>query len=328
MGDAGTALIQGNEARELATLAGDLYEEARALLGLARCAARLGDYRKSTVQLHRAKEILGICGVSGGRLDTRINSFEAEVHLLKSEYIEAKSIHTQILQLTDQDPFMNACEWVNIAQIDVMLGTDGEEVHQNLKAAQTIFDTIKYAVGLTWCKIVSADLKLNIPSAEQILMNGLNLAWGKQTDAMSFCLERFADRSRWCVAEPTSTWPIVYLAHAEQSKDKLALHKALLFLGDQLISEGDDDTAHNLFMVSLEGFVWMDVHQGRGQSLLRLGDLANRRGNFSNATELSTAARPLFERSFQAKDVAQIDARLADLDDHQTVLFHGGFNCG
>jgi hypothetical protein len=67
----------------------------------------------------------------------------------------------------------------------------------------------------------------------------------------------------------------------------------------------------------------MDVHQGRGQSLLRLGDLANRRGNFSNATELWTAARPLFERSSQAKDVAQIDARLADLEDHQNVLFHG-----
>jgi hypothetical protein len=99
----------------------------------------------------------------------------------------------------------------------------------------------------------------------------------------------------------------------------LAAHKALLFLGDVFSSQGDDDTAH-LFMVALEGFVYMDVHHSRAQCLLRLGDLASRKQNFSSAKELWEEARPLFERSSQATDVAQIDHRLSDLERNQKML--------
>ncbi|KAJ7819425.1 hypothetical protein B0H13DRAFT_1921786 [Mycena leptocephala] len=103
---------------------------------------------------------------------------------------------------------------------------------------------------------------------------------------------------------------------------ELALHKALIFIGDVFIVQGDAETAYSLFTVALGGFVYMDVHYSQAQCLLRLGVLASKRGNFSHATNLWTAARPLFERSLQAKDVAQIDARLAELGDNQKVLMH------
>jgi hypothetical protein len=134
------------------------------------------------------------------------------------------------------------------------------------------------------------------------------------------CLERFAQRGLWHAEEPTSKWPAVYLAFAQQSKDKLAIHKALLFLGDVFISQGDDVTAHSLFTVALDGFNFMDIHRGRAQCLLRLGDLARNTGDVSHAVELWTAARPLFERSSQGKDIAQIDARLAALEHNQKLL--------
>ncbi|KAJ6492682.1 hypothetical protein DFH09DRAFT_1104615 [Mycena vulgaris] len=113
-----------------------------------------------------------------------------------------------------------------------------------------------------------------------------------------------------CRHKAAPTWPAVFLSHAQKSREKLAPHKVLLCLGDLLIAQGDDDTAHSLFTVALHLFTRMDVHFSKGQCLLRLGDLARKNRNFSYATELWTTARPLFERSSQAKDVAQIDAKL------------------
>jgi hypothetical protein len=101
------------------------------------------------------------------------------------------------------------------------------------------------------------------------------------------------------------------LGYAYKTKDKLALHKALLFLGDVFIINKDGKTAENLYMLVLEGFTQMDVHRSRAQCMIRLGDLANKQGYTSKAISLWQAARPLFERSLQATDIAQIDVRLS-----------------
>jgi hypothetical protein len=49
--------------------------------------------------------------------------------------------------------------------------------------------------------------------------------------------------------------------------------------------------------------------------MVRLGDLANEQGHTSKAIGFWTTARPLFERSLQAKDVAQIDVRLSIMNE-------------
>ena len=57
--------------------------------------------------------------------------------------------------------------------------------------------------------------------------------------------------------------------------------------------------------------------------MLRLGDLADKRGEISKASEFWKAARPLFEWSLQARDVAQINSRLAVVGEaHQKALAH------
>jgi hypothetical protein len=48
--------------------------------------------------------------------------------------------------------------------------------------------------------------------------------------------------------------------------------------------------------------------------MIRLGDLANEQDHTSKAIGFWTTARPLFERSLQAKDGAQIDVRLSTVD--------------
>ncbi|KAJ7035981.1 hypothetical protein C8F04DRAFT_1258342 [Mycena alexandri] len=106
------------------------------------------------------------------------------------------------------------------------------------------------------------------------------------------------------------------------SREKLEFYKALLFIGDLLIDE-DEATAQNIFVVALEGFTFMDVHRSRAQCMLRLGDLAQKKGETIEAAELWKSARPLFERSLQAKYVAAIDTRLVALEqNHQNSLAH------
>lgn len=173
-----------------------------------------------------------------------------------------------------------------------------------------------------------ADLTLregNAPLAHTLFRKCLDSSWGKDNDTQSFVLERLADIGRWGAidAEMLFIWPMVYLGYAFKSKGKLELQKALLFVGDVFISNQEEDTAHSLWAVALEGFTHMDVHRSRAQCMLRLGDLARKRGNFTEAIGFWMAARPLFERSLQAKDVGQIDVRVAAVGQaHQKTLQH------
>jgi tetratricopeptide (TPR) repeat protein len=313
IGDPRAALIHVTEARMLATFSANLYQEASALWIAAECTTKLGQYQDSIGLLCRAKEIMGICGMVGSLADFNLEMSRAEVHRQKSEYSEARSLNSQILRNTNQDPYFHARALVNIADIDVIIGAPEQEVEQNLGKAKKVFSTGTYPDEMTYCDLVLANLKLregDTLSAMKLFQDCLDSARGRDNEVVSFALERLADRNYWHVVG--CTWPIIYLGHSQLSREKLALHKALLHLGDVINSLGDDDTAHSLFTVAMAGFVGMDVHCSRAQCLMRLGDLANKKGDFSHAIELWEAARPLFEISSQAHSIIQIDFRLAE----------------
>jgi hypothetical protein len=243
---------------------------------------------------------------------------QAEIHLKKSEYTAARSIHIKILETTSTD--LNAEAYalalLSIAEINVIIGETEQDIHQNLANARKVFNNLRYQTEIILCDVILADLELRekkILSASTLFHKSLHFSWGLYSEITSYCLERLANVSRWSQTKFhwELTWPIIYLVHAYKSKDKLALHKALLFSGDVFLSNKDEDTTHNLYTVALEGFTFMDVHHGRAQCMLHLGDLANERGDISKAFELWKTAQPLFELSLQAKDVAQIDSRLA-----------------
>jgi hypothetical protein len=110
-----------------------------------------------------------------------------------------------------------------------------------------------------------------------------------------------------------SNWTTVYLAQSIKFKQKLGINKALQFLGDIFLDKADEDTAVSLFTVALEGFTSMDVHRSRAECMLRLGDISKGHGDLLKAVESWDAARPLFERSSQAKQVEDIDEKLASV---------------
>ncbi|KAJ7859441.1 hypothetical protein B0H13DRAFT_1901465 [Mycena leptocephala] len=255
--------------------------------------------------------------VTTSKLGRAIMNDQAEIRKLKSEYLEARNIHSGLLQVApiDQDPYNHAFALLNIAEIDVSIGTPKESVQRNIQTARMLFNTRGLNMEVIMCETILADLCLregNTLEAESLLMKCIKSSTA-QPQMISYCLERLGDISRWKVPHCTSTWTTVYLVHSIKCKEKLGIYKALQFLGDIFLVYDEEETAISLFTVALEAFTWMDVHHSRAECMLRLGDILKGNDDLLKAVELWEAARSLFEKSSQAKQVKNIDERLASI---------------
>ncbi|KAJ6495479.1 hypothetical protein C8R45DRAFT_1072846 [Mycena sanguinolenta] len=323
-GDYCTAQIFATEAQQIAEVAMNLYQSAIAFDIQAVCASFLGNFQESVIYLRSARKMLEICGLSSGVSDHSITSSQAEIHLLKSEYSQAQSIFRDLANMTslNKNSLSYANALLNIAYIDIQVNVPAENVLSGLNRAAEIFSTLALPNGIVACRLTRAGLELrdhNFDLAGINFQECLHLAQGLQAYTKSFCLEHLANIKLWPATEIQSRWPMVYLSFSAKCKNKLALHKALLFLGDIFIMDNDEDTALSLYIVALEGFTCMDVHQSRAQCMLRLGDLAQEHGKTTEAVAHWKTARPLFKRSSQ--DVIEIDSRLATLEKaHEEAL--------
>ncbi|KAJ6477743.1 hypothetical protein C8R45DRAFT_934398 [Mycena sanguinolenta] len=311
-----TAQKYASEAEHLSELSADLYHNASALFIQAVCFAFLGNYHKSMVQLHQAKEILEICGMSGGLLDCRVKLQQAEIHFLKSEYTQARSMFNDIAETTFQAQqlvqYTSACE--NIAYVDIQIGAASADIWKNLAL---IGDICRSQV----LQMIEACMHLRENTFELARLAFQECLHSPTAEIESLCLEHLANIKAWPATIEQSNWPVIYLAFAYKVEEKLALHKALLFLGDVFIASQDESTAFTLYTVALQGFKHMDVHQKQAECMLRLGDLAHAHEDAVAASIHWKAARPLFERSSQTKEVAQIDSKLAAIEKaHERAL--------
>ncbi|KAJ7806270.1 hypothetical protein B0H13DRAFT_1929692 [Mycena leptocephala] len=284
-GDYFTAQVHANRAQRVARISADLYREARAL----------------DIENHK------------------IMTTQAEIHKLKSEYIAAHSIHFRILQETsaDQDFYTYGLALLNGAEIDAAIGTPKEDVQRVYEKAREIFSTRNLVTKVVMCDAGLADLSLreeNFLLAKTLFESCLNSSFGVN-GIRSYCLERLGNTSCWGAPNWMSRWTTVFLVHSVQRREKLGIYKALQFLGDVFLAQDDEHTAINLFTVALKGFTYMDVHRSRAECMLRLGDISKEEGDLQKAVELWTTARPLFEKSSQAKQVEKIDHRLAGVDE-------------
>jgi tetratricopeptide (TPR) repeat protein len=321
-GDFTAAQVPAREAQRRAQI-----HEAQSVMIEAMCLIGLGNLKESVFLCERARKLLLLCGAQGGSVDHRVMMNLAEAHLLKSEYVKARSIHAELAQRSwaQQDLYYHAMSLLNLAEIDVLIGAEIIEVHQNLDNAKTTLSTLGVIRSVNQCETILADLSLregNAMAAKNLFQQCLRTAWGNDPEAASYCLERLGNFSQWTATKINwpYTWTVVYLAQAWKRKDKIALHKALRYAGDVFLDHGDENTAQGLFTVALHGFTYMDIHRGRGECMLRLGDIAKHQGQLVKAAELWKAALPLFEQSSQAQDMAEISTRLAIINQEVECL--------
>ncbi|KAJ7899910.1 P-loop containing nucleoside triphosphate hydrolase protein [Mycena leptocephala] len=149
LGDYSAAQVHANEAQRLALISADLYREAQALNIEATCCYTLGNYTKAMSLCIRARDLVGLCGMSHGSLDHDIMTTQAEIHRLKSEYVEARSIHTRILEgTTIQDLYNYTSALLNVAEIDVLIGAPKNDVQRNCDRARKMLDTVGNVEGV------------------------------------------------------------------------------------------------------------------------------------------------------------------------------------
>ncbi|KAJ6470468.1 hypothetical protein C8R45DRAFT_1166124 [Mycena sanguinolenta] len=319
IGDYYTAQLFATEAQQVAEMAMDFYQGASIFNIQASCARSLGNYQEGMIYLHNARKILEICGMYTGHSAQLIMLNQAEIHLLKSEYSQAQSIFRDLANITslNQSDRIHVIALLNIAYIDIQVNIPAENVSRGLNRVTEIDSTLGLPGDIALCKMIRADLELReqkFDLASMHFQECLHFAQRLDVEIESFCLERLANIRAWPPTGRQSRWPVVYLSFASRSKHKLALHKALQFLGDIFLADNDENAAFTLYTVALEGFTWMDVHQSRAQCMLRLGDLVDKHGNTAAAVLHWNTARPLFEQSLQVKDVIKIDSRLAAVE--------------
>jgi tetratricopeptide (TPR) repeat protein len=308
------ARLHACEAQRLARISANLYDEARALRMEAIAWTQLGNYKESISLCQRARDLLVLCGLSGGDLDHAIMISQAQIHLVKSEYHEAHNIQTKILQECPLhwDSHNHAFALLNLVEISLLMNAPKDAVQQDIERAKKIFLPLERIAETTMCDTIMADLYLregDILAAEALFKKCL--AASSHSEIKSFCLERLGNTGHWGASGQMSNWTTVYLAHSLKFKEKLGINKALQFLGNIFLAQADEDTAVSLFIVALEGFTYMDVHRSRAGCMLRLGDIAKEHDDLYKAVEFWDAAWPLFQRSSQAKQVALIDEKLA-----------------
>ncbi|KAJ7466358.1 hypothetical protein FB451DRAFT_1260710 [Mycena latifolia] len=318
-GDFSGAQENAAKSQRAAQIAGNLYVEAAALRVEAMCWQYFGSYSYCLSLLDRAIHLLDLCGMSAGELHSGIRNSQAEVHRCKSEYAEAHNIQIHILKdwPADQNPIQHAFALLNIAQVDVELGSTVDDVQWKINTAGMHFQKINYALGIVYCDVVRAALDVrqdNFPAAKKLFKKCLKSPGGNTPEAFTYCVEKLASVQQWSAADHnSSTWPVILLVYSVKSKQRLELHKGVQFLGDLFHAQGDKDTATSLFTVALDGFTKMDVHRSRAECMVRLGDISVLKGDELKAATLWETARPLFERSSQSKQVAQVDVKLAGL---------------
>ncbi|KAJ7042291.1 hypothetical protein C8F04DRAFT_1295353 [Mycena alexandri] len=302
------------EAQRLAKISGDSYREARGLYHEAFCLQLLGDFRECIALTTRGRTMVDLCGLSHGQVNNWLMGIQAEVHKAKSEYVEAHSIQNQILQATANDNDQQGFCLMNIAEIEVLMGVSKTEIQKKIEASRVIVRVNHNAILTIACDTIQADLDLRDGDLSSTLFcECLQRGWGKHSEAVSYCLERLSDINRWEGSDHPTSWPAVFLAYSLKAKEWLGIYKALQFLGDVLLRENDALTASSLFILALEGFTQMDVHRSRAECMIRLGDLSKKHGDSLRALELWDTARPLFQRSSQAKRVQHIDERLVGI---------------
>ncbi|KAF8191090.1 hypothetical protein K438DRAFT_1763002 [Mycena galopus ATCC 62051] len=322
VGDFTAGQAHAHEARELARKSGNLYGEAKALHIESCCWYALGNYKVAISLWNWASNLLGLCGMADSDMDHSIKGTQADVYFSKSEYLEAYNVRSQLLRKVpiEQDPYQHSIMLLNIALIDVAIGTPKLYVQRDMDIAETVFTTVGFSRGVTLCDSVLADLELreeNFSAANSYFEDCVRSSGGQDVELVTYCLERLADTNRWSnmdhIASVRSSRTTIFLAHVLKFKQKLESYKAIQFLGDVFLAQDDRNTATNLFTVALEGFTQMDVYRSRAECMLQLGDICMANGDVLRAKELWQTSGLLFERSSQAKKVANIDERLAKL---------------
>ncbi|KAJ7200953.1 hypothetical protein C8J57DRAFT_1486522 [Mycena rebaudengoi] len=141
-----SALTHAKEAYRYAEHIGDIYGQALALHIQGKSHIYLANYGHAQHLLQKSRHILDTLGHQESRLNLFILNLQAEIHLVKSEYLESRKLQVAIASSCQVTSYSAIGANLNMAFIDINIGGDSKIIHQNLDIAQSHFKAL-YGLG-------------------------------------------------------------------------------------------------------------------------------------------------------------------------------------
>ncbi|KAJ7290026.1 hypothetical protein C8J57DRAFT_1610428 [Mycena rebaudengoi] len=113
----------------------DAHGQAVSFLVQAKCQILLANFKRVQILLQNSRHIVDSCGLQTCTIDQHLRSVEADIHLLKSEYLESRQIQLLILS-TQPNMYYSIFAMLNIALIDTVSGLDSKLVQKNLETCE------------------------------------------------------------------------------------------------------------------------------------------------------------------------------------------------
>jgi tetratricopeptide (TPR) repeat protein len=274
------ALQYATKAQEYAEHVGNIYLQGRCLCQQGGCLLMLGNYQQGQYVLENARNLLDSCGLQEGSAYDEIINHEAEVLLLKTEYLESRHVQSSIPSRVPATTYTAILANLNIAAIDTVTGVDSKLVHRNLNTCQSHIRRLQGWIQTNLIVEVNKTLaNLSLRDGDHITANVLLTQTFTSSrdifvEGALACLSILSDLSTgMSSAQTTLGWVGIFLTLALKSKDKLSTMKAFRCLGQIFVAQGDDGTALSLFTVALDGLTFMDVHHWRADCMVQIADI-------------------------------------------------------
>ncbi|KAJ7262901.1 hypothetical protein C8J57DRAFT_1470876 [Mycena rebaudengoi] len=132
-----SALTHAKEAYRYAEHIGDIYGQAWSLSVQVGCHLILANYWHAQHLLQKSRHILATLGHQQSGLNLSILNLQAEIHLVKSEYLESHKLHVAIASSSQATSHKAILANLNNAFIDIATGADSKIIHQNLDITQS-----------------------------------------------------------------------------------------------------------------------------------------------------------------------------------------------
>ncbi|KAJ6484475.1 hypothetical protein C8R47DRAFT_1048627 [Mycena vitilis] len=317
------ALKYAREGWRKAKLAGgNMLVEARAIRQYGCCCVSVGDYARCIKLCAEARVVLdalGMCDMRNSIYRNLLN-LHAQTLYLQTDFALARQLNALLVgtpgEQRTEEKVSEAYALINVAGSDIVMGRSGDPaVKKNIETARTMMAGTSNMLGIVGCDFTLAHLYFhqgNYVASRALYSPGLLAVQGQSAEMELLCRLRlvdiaFADRDVQCAKRLS----FVLFSLALRVGDLGATHHALRRIGDIFLSEGDSETAQNIFELALSGFTIMDIHQARGDCLIRLGDINRARGEYETARAKWKEARALFDRCSQLGDAQKCHDRIA-----------------
>ncbi|KAJ7593840.1 hypothetical protein C8J56DRAFT_1120738 [Mycena floridula] len=292
---------------------GDVYLKLGSLSIQISCHITLGNHHLASRWLPESiilLKALGLDPTSPCGLD--ICTQRARLHFRKTEYLEASQVHSKIPSRLRK----TMISLTSVIKHDIWVpDISNEAIYQqiiNLPDAQHDQDAMW--IEEAWASYYLHRLR-DYKKMEDHCIRALQLGGPKWHDKYAF-IGLLAEAAMLKEAISTAEqYLVIFLASSAVNFSVMNIFSSLRHLADvYLILDGDEDTAFNLLEMLLVAYTVRDVHKLRGECLVRLADILNRRGDIGRTKEYLVQAIPLLERSLQHDQVQLCQGRIASLD--------------